>query len=238
MNARTLGLSFTLATLGLVAAAPSAQAFSVSGHINGEDDFSALGKDISWAAESRIGRVGDYEVDIHNSDFSDVTHQNFDQWVSGQEYNFSLDFDGSTLTYTVNGNVTVTKGVSASDFSDIFIRTTARKDGSSALVKNLFLTDDSGSAAIAETSAYTCTGSCPWGSAQYLQITDVSGAFTLTGTSVFTWDAANKPKNSELAYQIKLVEGGGSKSVPEPASVLALGLVAGCATQLKRRNQD
>ncbi|MGC9505281.1 PEP-CTERM sorting domain-containing protein [Baaleninema sp.] len=238
----TLGLSLSLATLSLAASATSASAFSISGHLNGEAEFEALNPDISWAAESRIGVSGaaDYEIDIHNSDWSVVPHQEYD-WVNGQEVDFSLEFNGSSLIYTVGDSVTVSQDVTQNNFSELLIRTTARKNGSSAIVKNLSLADSMMSAALSETSEFACTdpnGCGYYDSSQYLHITDITGAFTLTGTSIFSWDENNAPTRSRLAYQVKLVEGSGNpptSSVPEPTSILALGLTAGLAAQLKRR---
>jgi len=52
-----------------------------------------------------------------------------------------------------------------------------------------------------------------------------------------TW-GATKPKNSNLAYQIKLVEGNPSVPVPEPAtlSVFSLGLVGLLASRKRRQS--
>ncbi len=233
MNRQVLALSLSLPLFGIALTAPQANAFSIAGHLDGEQAFKDLGVETPWAAESRIGLegYGDYEIDIHNSDFSDVTHQQF-SWVNGEEYDFSLSFDGSELIYNVAG-VTVSKTVTQSNFSDLLIRTTARQTGNSAEVKNLFLNG----VEISETSFFQCqdaSGCDFWNSSQYLHITDVSGPFTLTGTSVFSWDD-DRPTRSNLAYQIKLVEGDDSQPVPEPASILGLGLIAAGATQLKRR---
>ncbi|MFP4218962.1 MAG: PEP-CTERM sorting domain-containing protein [Phormidium sp.] len=233
MNRQILALSLSLPLLGLAGYAPQAQAFTVNGHLNGEQAFEDLGVTPAWAAESRIGveGYGDYEIDIHNSDFSDVTHKEF-SWVNGEEYDFSLAFDGSQLVYDVAG-VTVSKTVTQESFSDLLIRTTARDMGSSAEVNNLFLND----VAVSETSFFGCedaSGCDYWNSSQYLQISDLSGPFTLTGTSVFSWEG-DRPERSKLAYQIKLVEGDDPQPVPEPASILGLGVIAGCASQLKRR---
>ncbi|MCC5898532.1 MAG: PEP-CTERM sorting domain-containing protein [Phormidium sp. BM_Day4_Bin.17] len=228
MNRHFVALSLSLPLFGVAIAAPQANAFNIAGHLDGEQAFKDLGVETPWAAESRIGveGPGDYEIDIHNSDFSDVTHQQF-SWVNGQAYDFSLSFDGSELVYDVAG-VTVSKTVIQNSFSDLLIRTTARQVGNSAEVKNLFLNG----VAISETSFFQCDGGCDfWNSSQYLHITDVSGPFELTGTSVFSWEG-NRPTRSNLAYQVKLVEG---KSVPEPASILGLGLIAAGASQLKRR---
>ncbi|MBP0001798.1 MAG: PEP-CTERM sorting domain-containing protein [Cyanobacteria bacterium SID2] len=243
MKVRVVGLSLSLAALGLALCATEAKAFSIGGHLNGEREFGALDREIAWAAESRIGVAGaaDYEIDIHNSDWSIVPHQEFD-WVNGEEVSFKLEFTGSQLIYTVGDSVTVDRNVTQDNFSELFIRTTARLDGSSVVVKDLMLSDAAMSSTLGVTSEFACnnpSGCGYYDSSQYLHITDVSGAFTLTGTSIFSWDEAKVPTRSRLAYQIKLVEGmpSDTPSVPEPTSALALGLVAGTAARLKHRQR-
>ena len=91
--ATTLGLG---AIAGLVA--PQANAFSVGGHYNGTE-FDALGLEVPWAAESRIGRVGDHELNIHDitNSASNREQANYDQWVSGEAVDFSLVFDSDAI---------------------------------------------------------------------------------------------------------------------------------------------
>jgi hypothetical protein len=59
----------------------------------------------------------------------------------------------------------------------------------------------------------------------YLQVSGLKNGFTLTGQTTFNW-TGTRPNNSALALQWKI----GSlpepvRTVPEPASLLALGLV-------------
>ena len=236
-------------TLGLITAigatADTAKAFTIGGHLDGAE-FDALGLDIPWAAESRIGRVGDHELNIHDSTNSaqNRVQANYDNWVSGEAVDFSLVFDSiaNTLTYTVAGIELSKTEILEDNFSDLYIRTSARKDGTSMVVDNLFLSDASMSSAINDISSASCAGGvgCGYVDADYLHIADIVGDFTLIGQSTMTWLGA-KPNNSNLAYQIKLVEGSIDSSddtveVPEPASIslLSLGL-AGLLAIGKRR---
>jgi PEP-CTERM motif len=68
----------------------------------------------------------------------------------------------------------------------------------------------------------------------YLQVSGLKNGFTLTGQTTFNW-TGTRPNNSNLSLQWKI----GSlpevkKTVPEPASLLALGLVG---TAIVRRRK-
>jgi len=248
MTNRTIRLSATIAAsaLGLSAVAgmtaPQASAFSIGGHYDGFE-FDALGLEVPWAAESRIGvsGAGDHELNIHDADNGAANRVQAEfEWVNGEAVDFSLAFDSvaNTLTYVVDG-ITLSKTEIVEDsFSDMYIRSSARKDGTSMLVDNLFLTDASMAGAIADVSSASCSGGvgCGYGDADYLHITGIAGDFLLTGTSTMAW-TGDKPQRSNLAYQIKLVEGegGGETSVPEPTSAIAIGLVGLAAVARKRR---
>lgn len=232
----------TTTTLSILSMTSAAQAFTIGGHYNGAE-FDELGLDIPWAAESRIGRVGDHELNIHDHTNSaqNRVQANYDNWVSGEAVDFSLAFDSllNTLTYTVDGIELSKTEIFEDNFSDLYIRTSARKEGTSMVVDNLFLSDETMSASIGDISSASCSGGvgCGYFDADYLHIGDIVGNFTLTGQSTMTWLGA-KPNNSNLAYQIKLVEGSGSVPVPEPAtlSVFSLGLVGLFASRKRRQS--
>lgn len=231
----------TTTTLSLMATS-AAQAFTIGGHYNGAE-FDELGLDIPWAAESRIGRVGDHELNIHDHTNSaqNRVQANYDNWVSGEAVDFSLAFDRllNTLTYTVDGIELSKTEIFEDNFSDLYIRTSARQEGTSMVVDNLFLSDETMSSSIGDLSSASCSGGvgCGYFDADYLHISDIVGDFTLTGQSTMTWLGA-KPNNSNLAYQIKLVEGDPGVSVPEPAtlSVFSLGLVGLFASRKRRQS--
>ncbi|MBP0017675.1 MAG: PEP-CTERM sorting domain-containing protein [Cyanobacteria bacterium SBLK] len=232
------GATLSLAAI-MGATTETATAFTLGGHLDGAE-FDVLGLDIPWAAESRIGRIGDHEINIHDSTNSaqNRVQADYDNWVSGEAVDFSLVFDSiaNTLTYTVDDVVVSKTEVFEDNFSDLYIRTSARKDDTSIVVNNLFLDDAStlSPLSIADSSSASCSGGvgCGYVDADYLHIADIVGDFTLTGQSTMTWGAI-KPNNSNLAYQIKLVEG---IDVPEPASIslFSLGL-AGLLVAGKRR---
>jgi len=233
----------TTTTLSLLSMTSAAQAFTIGGHVS-ETEFQALDLDIPWAAESRIGRVGDHELNIHDHTNSSQNRvqANYDSWVSGQAVDFSLAFDSllNTLTYTVDGIELSKTEIFEDNFSDLYIRTSARKDGTSMVVDNLFLSDQTMSSSISESSSASCSDGvgCGFWDSQYLHISNIVGDFTLTGQSTMTWGAV-KPNNSNLAYQIKLIEGSASVPVPEPAtlSLFSLGLVGLLAGRKGRQSQ-
>lgn len=220
----------------------TAEAFTLKGTLDGAE-FDALGLEIPWAAETRIGRVGDHEINIHDSTNStqNRVQANYDNWVSGKSVDFSLIFDSiaNTLTYTVAGIEVSKNEILINNFSDLYIRTSARVEGSSMVVDNLFLSDQKMSSSIAANSSAVCSGGigCSYNDAEYLHISNIVGSFTLTGKSTMSWAEGFKPRNSQLAYQIKLVEGEPtpSQDVPEPVSISLFSL--GVLGLLAKRKQ-
>ncbi|MEM9540380.1 MAG: choice-of-anchor W domain-containing protein [Cyanobacteria bacterium P01_E01_bin.42] len=240
------GTTFLSAIAVLGATTGVARAFTLGGTLS-EQEFENLGVEIPWAAESRIGisGAGDHEVNIHDTDNdADRVQAEYD-WVNGESVDFALVFDSfaNTLTYTVGGVVLEETRVVADNFSDLYIRTSARTDGSSILVDNLFLSDSSMSGNINAIADSSCSGGvgCGYYDSEYLHIGNIVGDFTLTGQSLMSW-GETLPTRSRLAYQIKLVEGDRSNEeveVPEPASIslLSLGL-AGLFAAGKRRKAE
>jgi len=223
-----------VATVGLLASgATAARSFTLGGPITAQQ-FDALNPTVAHSAESRWGSGSaggnTFELDIHrineSGGFINDAQAEFD-WVSGTAVGFSLVFDGAILTYTVGDQVLATT-TDHTRFSDIFIRAAARKEGSSLLLSQLSLTDgDKGGALPTLNSACRNGTGCGFFDAQYLHITDVSGAFTLTGWSTLTWDPDHLPRQSNLAYQIKLVPGDvDTPSTPEPNALLGLVLLS------------
>jgi hypothetical protein len=181
-----------------------------------------------FVPESRIGSDATYEMDIHYIDpvFTvPVTAEK--NWVNGTDYNFNVTYDSVTenVTYTVDGTTISMPAhhplTAPFLFSDFAIRTRATRAGSQIDVFNLSLTVQGtdipiDQTAYGETNTSTAFGPTPpsdldilWIRANYLaqQVNpslDIMNGFTLTGTQRMTWDTANKPTASQLAYTIKV----------------------------------
>ncbi|MEO1593108.1 MAG: choice-of-anchor W domain-containing protein [Cyanobacteria bacterium J06632_22] len=221
----------TLATVGLLTVGTEdSQAFTLGTPTAAQVE--ALNPETTYTAESRwgSGTVGGatFELDIHqideNGGFVNDDQAEFD-WVSGEAVDFSLMFDGMTLTYTV-GNQVLSTTTTDNSFSEIYLRAAARKEGSSILLSNLNLIDETNSGALTNLDSSCSNGNgCGFFDAKYLHITHLTGAFTLTGQSTMVWDPNHLPRNSNLAYQIKLVPGTDT-STPEPTALMGLGLIS------------
>jgi hypothetical protein len=256
-------LTVTLATVGMGLLPSAAKAISLN-YLNTDQAFKDLNPDLLFVAEGRIGGNTTYELDLHDdtNGFSVQTQadtSNGDYWQNGEASLFSLDYDADThqVTYNVAGQTLsydysdkFTQGV-----TDIFVRTRANDANTKAEVRNLSLTDASGTTYdIDGTSEIECSGPSrcsTWrydetgnpvedveGGVQYLRISDFLGSFSLTGESLFSW-MGDAPKQSRLAYQVKVgsADGGGEgdlESVPEPATLLGLALAGGGMALLKR----
>jgi hypothetical protein len=138
-------------------------------------------------------------------------------------------YDATTRNISYQVGETILNSIANNNVvSDIFIRARATVSESSIAIANLVFngTPLSQSLAIAGTSNWS-------ESMEYLRISGVTDSFTLEGTSLMSW-GDNRPGNSNLAYQIKV---GNAEAVPEPLSVLGLGLGASGLAFLKKRRQ-
>lgn len=199
--------------------------------------------------ESRIGNnnsdKGVWESGIFSSTYkADNTYTNTmntatqlgQQWSNGKAENFSLSYNGSELIYTIAGQTT--RQAYTGGMTDILLRTRATGDSSISL-SGLKLMDNLGNlkatyAQQGSTASMGAVSNTVASDVDYLQVSGLKNGFTLTGQTTFNW-TGKKPNNSNLALQWKI----GSmvepvKSVPEPASLLALGLV-GTAIASRRR---
>lgn len=70
----------------------------------------------------------------------------------------------------------------------------------------------------------------------YLKITDIGNSFLMTGKSTLSWNG-DLPKGSRLAYQIKVGLMTMAEPVPEPTSLLSLGLLGSFVTYSRRKKQ-
>lgn len=223
-----------VATVGLASFPAVAGAFGIS-FVNDDNDFNALNPNLAFVAEGRIGNNamnGTHELNFHGTNENNPTATS-DQadyvWTSGLPTVFKLMYDATTrnISYQV-GNTVLNSIANNNVVSDIFIRARATVSESSIAIANLVFngTPLSQSLAIAGTSNWS-------DSMEYLRISGVTDSFTLEGTSIMSW-GNTRPSNSNLAYQIKV---GNAEAVPEPLSVLGLGLGASGLAFLKKRRQ-
>ncbi|MEM1425477.1 MAG: PEP-CTERM sorting domain-containing protein [Cyanobacteria bacterium P01_H01_bin.130] len=233
---KTLGLA-AVATLAM---APAANAFTLHGPLTAQE-FEDRNVEEAMSPESRWGEGGltaaTHEVNIHNGENTATFDESNFLWENGTAVDFSVVFDGiNTLTYTVGDTVLETTSVER-DFSDLYLRTTARLNGSSIVLQNLTFDNGGASESVSDVSS-VCTSptNCGFFDASYFHIGDIDGAFELTGQSIMSWDeASNPPKNSRLAYQVKLVYDEETVDVPEPGMMLGLaGLAVGAIARRKK----
>ncbi len=252
-----LSLATSIALLGFSATSQSAQAFSFKTFQDRNGDQVVNDADYNLYAtganhlfttkavvESRIGNnnsdKGVWESGIFTSTYKpDNTYTNTmntatqlgQQWTSGKAENFSLSYNGSELIYTIAGQTT--RQAYTGGMTDMLLRTRAA-GGSGVSLSGLKLMDNLGNlkATYAQQGSMAATGAVA--DIDYLQVSGLKAGFTLTGQTTFNW-TGTRPNNSNLALQWKI----GSlpevkKTVPEPASLLALGLV-GTAIAKRRK---
>lgn len=245
MNPSKLVFSLALATAGMLGAPTLANAASFTTlpgftdldfeQMRTEGEFTEL-----FVAETRIGNNrfdGDRELGINTGTGTPV-HQGQDQriWTSGDEVDFILEYTGSLVNYTVGGRL-----LTSDDFSgpvtDIFLRTRATSNSEMSFT-NLLLDG----MAIDDLVSSTL-GTSDSKDVDYIQISDLSTPFTLTGTYTKTWTSSRAPRNSHLASQIKvgttppdIDTNPNENKIPEPSMVLALTVGAGALGLMKRKN--
>jgi hypothetical protein len=233
MKKNSVLLSLSIATLGVVASAATASAVTfmpLTGYTDAQFEqeiADGLLKE-PWAVESRIGNnslSGDQELQIFEPRPFNVVEQGQRVWGNGEAVNFTLDFDGSLLTYAVGTNILQTTEFGGGDtITDLFFRLRSTENSSVSLT-NLML---DGTAL----PNWDASG----GEINYFKASDFGGAFSLTGTSTFSW-TGERPRGSQLAYQIKAIVDEGPE-VPEPAtlSLLSLGALGLLGAQLRRKS--
>jgi hypothetical protein len=247
MKKHKLLLILGLASLGLLSLPEGAKAFTLVNRAGFTDtDFENLRKNGEFSelfvAEGRIGdRAGaaTYELSINNDSGKPVEERQFN-WPQNTPVNFSLEYTGNEVKYTVGGSTLSTTAFTGS-ISDIFLRTFAQKDGRTSpdnqnnfvQLANLELYENGNNVGTIPTLA--SSGSATSSDTDYIQLSNISGGFKLTGQTLFNWQGT-APTFSNLAYQIK-VGNTTPKSVPEPGTVSAilLATVAGVGFKKKAR---
>ncbi|MDJ0553240.1 MAG: PEP-CTERM sorting domain-containing protein [Microcoleaceae cyanobacterium MO_207.B10] len=233
-------LPILLATVGFVSlpTAASAISFKAMGDSYTDNVFRSELESNSFTelfvAESRIGLAGTGEKELKiNGDVEDgapVAEQTDFNWQNGQAVDFSLDYDGNAVTYTVGG-VTLSSNAFSGNVNKIYLRTTGsggNKQGTMSLT-NLTFNGVSH-------SGLSSTGTSDGRDVDYLAITDISSPFRFTGTSTMSW-TGNKPQRSHLAYQIK-VGTSSTEEVPEPLTILGTVAALGFGVGFKKKHSQ
>lgn len=228
-----------LATLGLFVAPHSAKALTLVNQTGFTDtDFENLINQGQFnelfVAEGRIGDLGGtatYELSI-NEDVkkgaNPVQQQQY-AWENNKPVDFSLEYTGSTVNYTVDGKLLSSNAFNG-PVNDIFIRTFASNNSVASLTNLAFNGEGIGD---------LLSSSLGIGSdVDYLRIREISDPFVITGKTSLFWTGATPPRNSQLAYQIKVGGSSSSTSVPEPGTVGAIFLATVAGVGYGRRKNS
>ncbi|MEM7556684.1 MAG: choice-of-anchor W domain-containing protein [Cyanobacteria bacterium P01_A01_bin.84] len=222
LNKGKIVFAVSLAAFSLCAVSNPANAFSLVDRTNFNDtDFRDTIKDNKFSelfvAEGRIGNNklnGDRELGINTATGAPVAQGQFN-WGNNSFYDFSLEYTGNKVNYFLDGNLLSSEKFSGS-VTDIFFRTRAAAESQISLSHLTFNGNQIGSLSSKGNDS---------SDVDYLQISNISSPFTITGKASMAWTSNQPPRNSHLAYQIK-VGTSPTTSVPEPGITSAL-LVAG-----------
>lgn len=174
-----------------------------------------------FVGEGRIGDLGGnatFEMDVGPTTAAPADTANF-PWVNGTAAVFDFDWDGATASLTFDGT-TVSYQPGPGSFDAIIVRAFAQRDGSSVNLSS-FQADG-----MPYAPGVFAEG--PNGTA-LLQITDIGTPFSITGGATLVWDNQDVPRNSQLAFQFKVVT-----LVPAPGSAVVLGLIGLTACRRRR----
>ncbi len=188
MGVRQAFLTVALTTLGISLLPLTAHAISI-GTVSSEAEFQTLLSQPDFVA---VGQANNIALNTTSETDTSVDFA----WSADIQQPFSLNYDGSTVRYTV-GNVTLETSIEGA-FSDLFLYTRATESGTQSLLNNLVLTDSTTTLSISGISAIS-TGN----EISILRISDIRDSFTLTGNATLRW--INFPQNlSNLSYQIQV----------------------------------
>lgn len=244
INARNSILALGVAAVGLLIAPNSAQAVTFVNDTSFNDtdfrqqiqngEFSEL-----FVAEGRIGNnndrknYGERELGINTATGANVEAGDL-AWGNGILYDFSLIYDGSKVTYELDGQTLISNKFDGS-VNSIFLRTFAQKDKTSnsnneVTLKDLVFNGQS----IGSLSSAGGENE----DVDYLQLKDISAPFTLTGKTSMSW-TDNNPMRSNLAFQIK-VGNSTPASVPEPGTIGAIFItgMSGLGLSKKKKKEE
>jgi hypothetical protein len=248
--------TLAFSTLGLLSTASMASAFTFTqktGTVAQVDTnwYNTLDRDYAFVAAGMIGNNatnGTQEAEIHsftanNTRVNPTTAmQRQFQWTNGQKTPFKVIYSAATgqVSYTLAGlqaiSYTATNGTQG--VTDLFLRTrsafNATTTSSTASISDLVL---NGSALANRKSE------AKDGSVDYLQISGLSGDFTLEGNVSLAWQGT-RPSNANLAFQIKAVHMdstaeamavGQAAAVPEPMTMAGIALAGAGLAGVRRR---
>ena len=233
-------LLLSLSAIGIIVAPSQASAFSL---VNRDSLTDKQFNDLlitkeyteTFVAESRMGNnslgTAERELGINSALLPNAVGQLIGgnpvasgqrTWTSGTPVDFILEYNGSVVNYTV-GSQKISSTALTGAATDIFLRTFAQKNSSStsnitSTLTNLVLNGK------AVGKSLSSAGTAISGDVDYLQISNITSPFKLTGQSIFSW-TGTAPQRSNLAYQIKVTSG--ATSVPEPGTVAALIVASG-----------
>lgn len=235
INLRSAFFTLAVVSLGAVSVPTEANAFTVVDRTGLTDtefnNMRATGEFTElFVAESRIGNNGfggngEREFGINTDTGANVAFGNR-VWDNGESVNFILEYTGSLVNYIV-GDQLLSSSTFSSPVTDIFLRTRAANNSTMGLSNLLFngqAIDDLFSSGLGSSDI------------DYLQISKIAAPFTLTGKSLMSW-IGTPPKNSALAYQIKVGTTPQVESVPEPGTVGALLAAGALSIGLKKKQK-
>lgn len=239
INTRNSLFALGITAIGLLTVPNSAQAMTLVNNTNFTDaDFNSSIQNGEFSelfvAEGRIGdrgKAATYELSINDDvakGAAPVTTEQFD-WGNGTEYDFSLEYDGSTVSYMLGGQSLSTQNFSG-PINSIFFRTSAGANTSTSLSNLVFNGDAIGNLISSEAGSRDI---------DYLQLNDISEPFKITGKASISWQGT-APKNSLNAFQIK-VGNSTPVSVPEPGTIGAIfvtGITGLGLSKKKKRNEE
>ena len=242
INARNSLLALGVTAFGLLIAPNSAQAMNLVNRTDLTDsDFNTLINKGEFSelfvAEGRIGdnngreNSGERELGINTATGANVEAGDL-AWGNGNVYDFSLMYDGSKVTYELGGKTLISNEFSGLANS-IFLRTFAQEDrgnnsNNSVKLEDLVFNGES-------IGSLSSLGAQNFEDVDYLQLTDISEPFTLTGKTSMSW-TGNNPMRSNLAFQIK-VGNSTPTSVPEPGTIGGIFITGMTGLGLSKKNK-